>query len=192
MKIYTRTGDAGQTGLFGGPRVHKDDIRVTAYGELDEANACVGLALAHCRDPELTAILTPIQNELLDVGAVVATPPEGQDTLHKRMTLPLDEARVAQLEAVMDRLDAQLAPLKTFILPGGTPLAAALHLCRTTIRRAERALVALHRQQPVAPLLLTYVNRLSDLFFMLARVANARAGVPEPTWTPRRPDNPAQ
>ncbi len=191
MKIYTRTGDAGQTGLFGGPRVHKDDIRVAAYGELDDANACIGVALAHCRDPELTAILTPIQSELFDVGAVVATPPEGQAALHKRMANPLDEARVAQLEAVMDRLEVGLAPLKTFILPGGTVLAAALHQCRTSIRRAERAVVGLHRQEPLPAILLTYINRLSDLFFMLARVANARAGIPEPTWNPRRPENPA-
>ena len=191
MKIYTRTGDAGQTGLFGGPRVHKDDIRVAAYGELDEANACIGVALAHCRDPELTAILTPIQSELFDVGAVVATPPEGQAALQKRMANPMDEARVAQLEAVMDRLEVGLAPLKTFILPGGTVLAASLHQCRTSIRRAERAVVGLHRHEPLPAILLTYINRLSDLFFMMARVANARAGIPEPTWNPRRPENPA-
>jgi cob(I)alamin adenosyltransferase len=186
MKIYTRTGDAGETGLFGGPRVSKDDIRVAAYGEIDEANATLGVALALCADPELSAIIRPIQVELFDVGAVLATPPESLAKLSRRMDSPVDAARIRELESVMDRLDTELQPLTTFILPGGTALSAALHVCRTTLRRAERAMVTLHRHSPVEPLLLTYVNRLSDLFFLLARVANVRAGVPEPLWQPKR------
>jgi cob(I)alamin adenosyltransferase len=186
MKIYTRTGDSGETGLFGGPRVFKDDLRVAAYGDLDEANSTLGVALSLCRDPELSAIIRPIQVELFDVGAVLATPPEAAAKLAGRMDSPVDAPRIKELEGLMDRLDTELAPLTTFILPGGTPLSAALHLCRTTLRRAERSMVTLHRQSPVEPLLLTYVNRLSDLFFMLARVANARAGVAEPLWQPRR------
>lgn len=187
MKIYTRTGDTGETGLFGGPRVPKDDLRVAAYGDLDEANCHIGVAISLCTDGELGAVLRPIQSELFDVGAVLATPPESAEKLQKRMAPPVDEARIAELEAVMDRLEAQLPPLRTFILPGGTPLAAALHLCRTTVRRAERSMVTLHRASPLPALLLTYVNRLSDLFFMMARAANARAGVQEPEWHPRKP-----
>jgi len=187
MKIYTRTGDTGETGLFGGPRVLKDDLRVHAYGELDEANALIGVALAHCYDGELQSVLTQIQTELFDVGAVLATPPQSESTLQRRLDLPLDDARIAELESIMDRMDLELTPLKTFVMPGGCPLSAHLHVCRTTVRRAERAMVTLHRHSPVPLLLLTYVNRLSDLLFTLARVANARAGVPEPLWQPRRP-----
>ena len=187
MKIYTRTGDAGETGLFGGPRVPKDDLRVSAYGDLDEANAFIGVALSRCEDGEFAAVLQVIQSELFDVGAVLATPPGAEDKLQQRMALPISDARIAELEALMDRLEAQLPPLRTFILPGGTPLAAALHVCRTTIRRAERAMVTLHRASPLPPILLTYVNRLSDLFFMMARAANARAGRQEPEWHPRKP-----
>lgn len=187
MKIYTRSGDAGDTGLFGGPRVPKDNIRVSAYGDLDEANCAVGMALAHCRDGELAAILRAIQAELLDVGAVLATPPQQQGTLDRRMATPVNPARIAELEAIMDRLEPEVPPLKTFVLPGGSVLAACLHLCRTTVRRAERSMVSLHRQQPLADDMLRYINRLSDLFFMMARVANARAGVVEPLWQPARP-----
>lgn len=187
MKIYTRTGDGGETALFGGSRVSKDDRRVSTYGELDEANCCVGLALAHSRDPELTALLSSIQSELFDVGAVLATPPASEGALLERMALPVDESRVHELEALMDRFDSEIPPLRTFVLPGGCPLAAALHLARATVRRAERAMVTLHHVEPLPGILLTYVNRLSDLLFTLARVANHRAGVPEPLWQPRRP-----
>src|SRR5688500_10655635 len=190
MKIYTRTGDAGDTGLFGGPRVPKDDARVSAYGELDEANSAVGLALALGADPELAAILRAVQVDLFDLGAVVATPPQKEAALEKRMALPVDDARIAELERIIDRMDLELQPLKTFVLPGGTPQAAALHLARTATRRAERALVALHRASPLPPVVLTYVNRLSDLLFTLSRVANRRAGAPEPLWQPKRPPDP--
>ncbi|MEW5848769.1 MAG: cob(I)yrinic acid a,c-diamide adenosyltransferase [Myxococcota bacterium] len=187
MKIYTRTGDAGETGLFGGPRVLKDDLRVSAYGELDEANSAVGLAISLGNDPELAAILRAIQVDLFDLGAVVATPPQKEATLHKRMSLPVDDARVAELEHIIDRMDTELTPLTTFVLPGGTSQAAALHVARTAVRRAERSLVTLHRESPLPTIVLTYVNRLSDLLFTLSRVANRRAGVPEPLWHPRRP-----
>ncbi|MBI5495270.1 MAG: cob(I)yrinic acid a,c-diamide adenosyltransferase [Deltaproteobacteria bacterium] len=190
MKVYTRTGDAGETGLFGGPRVQKDHVRVAAYGALDEANCQVGVALAQCDDPELGALLRPIQSELFDVGAVLATPPEGAARLGHRLEAPVTAERIAELETVMDRLDGELTPLKAFVLPGGTALAAQLHVCRTAVRRAERRVITLHHQAPVGAEVLAYVNRLSDLFFVLARVANARAGVPEPLWQPRRPPSP--
>lgn len=187
MKIYTRTGDQGQTGLFGGPRVAKDHRRVDAYGDIDEANCCVGFAAALCADPELTAMLAAVQFELFDVGAVLATPPAREQSLQRRLALPVDEARIRDMEAAIDRLDAELAPLTTFVMPSGSPAAAALQLARATVRRAERAMVGLNRHEPLPPILLVYVNRLSDLLFTMARVANHRCGVPEPLWQPRRP-----
>jgi cob(I)alamin adenosyltransferase len=168
--------------------VRKDHARVTAYGELDEANAAIGAALATCQDGEFRAILSALSHELFDIGAVLSTPPEAADTLQKRMDLPLSQERIGEMERTIDRLDVELAPLKTFLLPGGTPLAASLHVARASVRRAERATVALMQESTVPELILIYLNRLSDLLFTLARLANTRAGLSEPLWQPRRPN----
>jgi len=178
MRIYTRTGDGGQTSLRWGERVPKNALRVEVYGTVDEANAQVGLALA-LLDAEaagpLRGVLLRVQQELFAVGADLATPPDRGRGDNPRVT----EAMVAGLEADIDRLQADLDPLRAFILPGGTPAAAALHVARTVVRRAERSLVALAAQEPVDPVLLKYLNRLSDLLFVAARAANRAAGVPD-------------
>ena len=181
LKIYTRTGDTGDTALFGGGRVGKDDVRVDAYGDVDELNAALGLARAIERMPRVDDVLVPVQRDLFAIGALLATPDRGrmQEQLAKAR---LDEARVAELEAAIDAGDAELEPLKAFILPGGTPKAAALHVARTVCRRAERRVVALAREVEVPALVVMYLNRLSDLLFVLARVANRRAGAGEAEW----------
>lgn len=182
MKIYTKTGDAGETGLFGGPRVRKDDARIEAYGTVDELNAVLGTVRAAGPPAEIEALLERIQNELFDVGAELATP----DPVAKGLnTIGQDQA--AALEAAIDKFEAGLSPLRQFILPGGSPAAAALHLARTVCRRAERRLVTLgSSQQGVSPHLVVYLNRLGDLLFVLARSANAAAGVADVPWTKGR------
>jgi cob(I)alamin adenosyltransferase len=178
VKIYTRTGDAGETSLFDGTRVKKHDDRVDAYGEVDETNAWIGLARASRLDADLDADLVRIQRDLFALGAQLADP---ADKIAARVTkAALGDDDVARLEGVIDRLETELPPLRRFILAGGTPAGAALHVARTVCRRAERRMVAL--QPPVDPLLLRYVNRLSDLLFVLARAVNQRAGVPETEW----------
>jgi cob(I)alamin adenosyltransferase len=187
VKIYTRSGDAGETGLFGGPRVAKDDLRVEAYGAVDEANAALGEARARaraCADAELEALLATAQDRLFALGADLATPP---DARARSVLPPVEPAWAVELEATMDRWDAELPPLRHFVLPGGAPLAAALHVARAVCRRAERRVVALHRHEPVDPPVLAYLNRLSDLLFVAARVASRRAGVDEIPWSPHRP-----
>lgn len=197
MKIYTRTGDQGETSLRWGERVPKDALRVDAYGEIDEANSLIGLALAHLRaeqgSPEPGAgeageaaatgavsrvldILTRVQRQLFDAGADLATPPDRTKGEHPRVTA----AEVAELEAAIDALDAHLPPLRHFILPGGSVPAAALQAARAVTRRAERRLVSLARQEPVDPELIRYVNRLSDLLFVCARAVNQALGVEDP------------
>ncbi len=179
--IYTKTGDDGSTGLFGGGRVPKDDPRVESYGEVDELNAALGfaLALASPADGELARWLTDIQNQLFTVGSVLATPPESKAA----SALPaLDPSWAARFEAAIDAFDSELPPLREFILPGGTALASALHLGRTVCRRAERRVVALVREGKVTPLAVVYLNRLSDFLFVLARVANRRAQVADVAW----------
>ena len=181
MNIYTRTGDRGETGLFGGGRVPKDDRRVEAYGDVDELNATLGLARAIELMPRVDEVLVPIQRDLFAIGALLATP----DPVKMREQLAkarLDEERVAQLEAVIDAGEAELEPLRAFILPGGTPKAAALHVARTVCRRAERRVVTLAHDVDIPELAVMYLNRLSDLLFVLARVANRRAGAGEVTW----------
>lgn len=185
MKIYTKTGDTGETGLYGGSRVSKDDARVEAYGAVDELNCALGAARAALApdDSSLDALLGRVQSELFDLGAELATPPERMGTpLGARVPLA-SEARIAALEAEIDRVEESLAPLKTFILPGGTPAAAALHVARGVCRRAERRVVALARADTVRPEVLRYLNRLSDLLFVLARYANHSTGVPDVPWT---------
>jgi cob(I)alamin adenosyltransferase len=181
VKIYTRTGDEGETSLFGGGRVPKDDIRVAAYGSVDELNAALGVALAaEPRDFELQ-LLDAVQRDLMAIGGRLASPdPDKVAKALDKAVLPSE--RVAELEAAIDRADAELAPLSAFVLPGGTLKAAQLHAARTACRRAERYVVALHRQEPLPDRTLQYLNRLSDLLFTLARLANHRAGEPDRTW----------
>jgi cob(I)alamin adenosyltransferase len=171
-KVYTKTGDAGQTSLVDGTRVSKADLRVTAYGEVDELNSVLGLARTTIEDEELNAVLGQIQNELFIVGADLATPPS---TAVPRV----EEALVTQLEKLIDRFLEELKPLKEFILPGGSQAGAMLHLARSVARRAERAVVALSEREEINPQAVVYLNRLSDLLFVLGRVANCRAGVSE-------------
>jgi cob(I)alamin adenosyltransferase len=181
LNIYTRTGDRGQTGLFGGGRVSKDDVRVDAYGDVDELNASLGLARAIELMPRVDEVLVPLQRDLFAIGALLATP--DRDKMHEQLAKArVDEARVAELEAAIDAGEAELEPLRAFILPGGTPKAAALHVARTVCRRAERRVVALSHTVEIPELVVMYLNRLSDLLFVLARVANRRAGAGEVTW----------
>ena len=181
MKIYTRTGDDGTTGLLGSRRVRKDDARVEAYGTVDELNAVLGLARA--ADPEgwLEADLAPLQASLFDVGAELAAPDE---SLLQKLPRVADED-IARLEAMIDRLETDLPPLTNFVLPAGSPLAAHLHLARCVCRRAERRVVTLAAQEPIDGRILRYLNRLADTLFVMARWANARAGVRETEWKPR-------
>ena len=180
-KIYTRTGDEGDTGLFGGGRVPKDHPRVEAYGDIDELNAAVGFARAIEPMPRIDEVLVPLQRDLFTIGALLATP----DPVKMREQLTkarLDDERIAQLEHAIDEAEAELEPLRAFILPGGTPKAAALHMARTVCRRAERRVVSLMRDDEVPGLVTIYLNRLSDLLFVLARLATRRAGAGEVTW----------
>jgi cob(I)alamin adenosyltransferase len=180
LKIYTRTGDAGETGLFGGQRVAKDALRVHAYGTVDECNAVVGLARAAGLDAELDILLAQVQNQLFVVGSDLATP---GDSAH----IPrVGEAEAGFLEQAIDSLEASLEPLRQFILPGGTAAAAQLHLARTVCRRAERWAVSLAHEEPISPHVLTYLNRLSDFLFVAARAANARASTPDVPWVSPR------
>jgi cob(I)alamin adenosyltransferase len=181
MKIYTKTGDDGSTGLLGGKRVAKDDARVAAYGEVDELNALLGVVRADVTaGARLQSLLAQIQRDLFALGAQLADP-TGK-VVSRRAKASLKAANTRRIERAIDRAEAHLPPLTAFILPGGTPLAAQLHLCRAVCRRAERAMVALHRRTPLDPGALRYVNRLSDLLFMLAREANHRAGAAEERW----------
>jgi len=184
LKIYTRRGDAGETDLLGGGRVGKEHRRVEAYGAVDELNACLGAAVAASAHADLRELGQGIQSALFDLGAYLASPDAGR---RERPALPepADED-VAALERRIDALEAELAPLRRFILPGGSPAAAAFHVARTVCRRAERRAVELHRDEPVSPVALRYLNRLSDLLFVLARVENHRAGLADVEWAPRK------
>lgn len=181
MKIYTKTGDQGSTGLFGGGRVPKDDIRVEAYGDVDELNAVIGMARSVEMMPRIDEVLVPIQRDLFAIGALLATPDRDKMAQHLEKAR-IDEGRIVELERAIDDGDAELEPLRAFIIPGGTPKAAALHVARTVCRRAERRVVTLQQQVELPPLAVIYLNRLSDLLFTLARVANRRAGAGEVTW----------
>jgi cob(I)alamin adenosyltransferase len=183
MKIYTKTGDKGQTGLFGGARVSKASARVDAYGEVDELNSALGVVLAHCDHLRTAERLRALQSELFTLGAELACTP-GKD-LDVGVVL-LDDANVADLELAIDELESDLPPLKTFVLPGGAVEAAYLHVARATARRAERTLVALSEAEPVRAELLRYVNRLADLLFVMARHANFRANVTDVPWLGRK------
>ena len=178
-KIYTRGGDTGETSLGGGARVKKHDPRVAAYGTVDEANATVGLARLHTSG-ELDAMLGRIQNDLFDLGADLCTP---DDPTRTKEALRIVDAQVERLEHEIDRINAKLQPLNSFILPGGSPAGAALHLARTVVRRAERLMTELADREPVNPAAIRYANRLSDLLFVLARHANDD-GRTDVLWVP--------
>lgn len=181
MKIYTKTGDAGTTGLFGGGRVPKDDSRVDAYGDVDELNAVLGAARATGPMPRVDEVLVAVQRDLFAIGALLATP--NLEKMHDHLAKArIDDARITELEHAIDACDSELDTLKAFIIPGGTPKAAALHVARTVCRRAERKVVHLGQSVELPTLTVVYLNRLSDLLFSLARVANSRAGAGEVTW----------
>jgi cob(I)alamin adenosyltransferase len=180
-RIYTRGGDKGQTSLGDGKRVGKHDPRVEAFGTVDEANAVIGLARLHSRSsPEIDAMLSRIQNDLFDLGADLCVPEGGK---HGEGALRMVQAQVDRLEAEIDAMNARLAPLNSFILPGGSDLAAHLHLGRTVARRAERLVCALAELESINPLAITYINRLSDHLFVLARHANDD-GAQDVLWVP--------
>ncbi|HSP19121.1 MAG TPA: cob(I)yrinic acid a,c-diamide adenosyltransferase [Myxococcaceae bacterium] len=180
MKIYTRTGDTGQTGLFGGGRVAKDDARVAAYGDVDELNAALGVARAAGLG-NLDAWCQDLQDQLFTVGAVLATPRGTRADAH----IPhVRQEWVAAMEQRIDALQQELPPQTHFVLPGGTPASAALHLVRTVCRRAERSVVPLFREGLVDEVTMQFLNRLSDFLFVLARAANHRAGVKDVPWIP--------
>ncbi len=179
MKIYTKTGDAGDTGLFGGGRVSKASQRVETYGELDELNSIIGLVRTEPIDQASDALLAAVQSRLFDLGAELATSPDSKVELG---IAGVTEGDVELLEHAIDRAEAELSPLRTFVLPGGSRPAAYLHLARTVCRRAERRLVALAQHEPVRAECIRYVNRLSDTLFVLARLANHRAGVADVPW----------
>ena len=181
MKIYTKTGDEGLTGLFGGGRVSKDDPRVEAYGDVDELNAVLGVVRAADVMPRIDEVLVPIQRDLFSIGALLATPDLTKMHQHLEKAQIHDE-RIAELELEIDACDRELEPLRAFIVPGGTPRAAALHVARTVCRRAERRVIHLQREVEIPQIVVVYLNRLSDLLFTLARLANARSGAGEVTW----------
>jgi len=185
-RVYTRQGDAGDTSLAGGQRVPKDSPRIEAYGTVDELNAFVGAARAIAEDEPAAAPLVPIllrvQHELFNLGSILATLPEDVHPRQARITA----AEIAQLESEMDHANEHLEPLRSFVLPGGSRLNAALHVCRTICRRAERQVIALARVAPAPPEAVQYLNRLGDAFFVWSRWASHLAGAPETLWEPNR------
>ena len=179
MKIYTKTGDTGETSLFDNTRVSKADPRVDAYGEVDEVNACLGAARAAGVDADLSALIESLQRDLFALGARLADP---SARIAERVTkATIGPADVERLEGAIDRLEDALPPLRRFILPGGSPAGSLLHLARTVCRRAERRVIGLG-PEAVEPMVVVYLNRLSDLLFVMARTANHRAGEPETEW----------
>jgi cob(I)alamin adenosyltransferase len=183
-RIYTKTGDQGQTHLAGGQRVAKDSRRIECYGTVDELNAFVGMAGISAAEsaPELALILRRVQHELFNLGSILATQPQDVHPKQARIT----SAEILQLEQEIDRMNADLAPLRSFVLPGGSRLNTELHACRTICRRAERIAVSLAREEEVPPETVQYLNRLSDAFFVWSRWANHIAGIPEVLWEPNQ------
>jgi cob(I)alamin adenosyltransferase len=181
MKIYTKTGDDGQTVLLDGRRVSKDDDRIEAYGTVDELSVSLGLARAAGVPPSVDALLLRIQYQLFEVGAQLATPAESEPS-----TGSIDAQQVQLLETAIDEFEEHLEPLHHFIVPGGSLAAGFLHQARTICRRAERCVVALSHRETIAPELLAYMNRLSDLLFVLARIACSQSSTSESTWTPSK------
>ncbi len=182
-RIYTRGGDKGMTSLGNGERVPKHDLRVEAYGAVDEANAAIGLARLHTAGTDLDAMLSRIQNDLFDLGADLCTPEDEESDPRRRPALRVDQVQVDRLEAEIDAMNANLSALTSFILPGGSPAAAYLHLARTIARRAERLVTALQDAERLNPAALSYINRLSDHLFVAARHAN-QDGAGDVLWVP--------
>ena len=184
MKLYTRTGDDGTTGLFGGDRVGKDDLRIEAYGAVDELNAQLGMILVICEVDLLKEHLSPLQSRLFDLGADLATPcgSEHEDKIGR-----VTEGNVTALESSIDAIESRNEPITTFVMPGGTELASRIHVARCTCRRAERAIVRLAHRDTVNVHTIEFVNRLSDLLFAASRIANREAGVPDVPWIPHKP-----
>ena len=180
MKLYTRTGDDGSTGLFGGQRLGKEDLRVEAYGTADELNSALGLAAAACSFDEISSIINLLQRRLFDLGADLCTP----NATEVQQPVRIEPQHVAELEKMIDQISAQLPPLTSFVLPGGTELSARLHQSRAICRRAERRIVALARNEPIGDHVLPFMNRLSDLLFVLARRANQLAEIDDTPWRP--------
>jgi cob(I)alamin adenosyltransferase len=178
MKIYTKHGDRGETSLFGGKRLSKDSLRIEAYGSVDELNSILGVVRSLKPHRELDSLLEQVQNELFVLGADLATP----RTSSSKKVQRLQEQSVLQLEEHIDALDETLSPLRSFILPGGSPVAAKLHVARTVCRRAERLVVRLGKKEKIGGLPVKYLNRLSDLLFVLARYANKLDGAVETPW----------
>ncbi len=181
-KVYTRTGDDGTTSLGTRRRVPKDSPRIEAYGTVDELNSHIGAAMATGLDPILQGELARIQNDLFHLGSDLCVPEEDK----ARFKVPqIEQRHVDALEQLMDRLSAELSPLENFVLPGGSPGAAHLHVARTVCRRAERLVIALSRKEAVGPFAIKYLNRLSDALFVMARYENTRRGTPDVTWDSR-------
>lgn len=181
FRIYTKTGDQGETGLFGGRRIPKDDLRIEAYGTVDELNAVTGLLADELKDVAILAFLRQVQADLFVLGSHLAMDPE------KNLALPpLPLGRIEEMEALMDQWDDQLPPLRHFILPGGHPQVSHAHLARCVCRRAERRVVSLNREAPLDPGIVRYLNRLSDLFFLLARELSRQTGTEEIKWVPEK------
>ena len=182
MKIYTKTGDKGETSLFGGTRVSKESLRIETYGTVDELNSVIGVCRSINTEKQIDSILEDIQNTLFTLGADLATPKETK----KKKIIRINSTAVTRLERYIDDIDKSLEPLKNFILPGGNQTAASLHSARTVCRRAERLLVQLARKEKIGEQPLIYLNRLSDLLFVLARRVNALSKTPETKWNPKR------
>lgn len=182
MKLYTKKGDDGRTALFGEGRVSKDHIRICAYGEIDELNSTIGVALSMCKLEPIAKILQALQPRIFDVGTDLCTPDESPA---RRYVTAIDESMVTELENWIDEICEQLTPLKQFILPGGTVTAAHLHHARTVCRRAERVLITMNRTRTINCYIIHWVNRLSDLLFAMARYANHLEGVEDIPWSPK-------
>jgi cob(I)alamin adenosyltransferase len=182
MKIYTKGGDKGQTGLFGGERVSKNSERIEAYGTIDELNSFIGLAVEEVKSPEIKTVLQKIQNELFTLGSDLATPLDEKNEKYKIPRVP--KSFYQEVEKQIDKIEEQLEPLQNFILPGGSKASALLNICRTICRRAERRVVALKASIDIGENIIIFLNRLSDLFFVLARYENMISGIPDIIWKP--------
>ncbi len=184
MKIYTKGGDKGQTGLFGGERVSKNSERIEAYGTIDELNSFIGLAVEEVKSPEIKTVLQKIQNELFTLGSDLATPLDEKNEKYKIPRVP--KSFYEEAEKQIDKIEEQLEPLQNFILPGGSKASALLNICRTICRRAERRVVALKASIDIGENIIIFLNRLSDLFFVLARYENMISGIPDIIWKPNK------
>jgi len=184
MKIYTKGGDKGETGLFGGDRVLKSSERIEAYGTIDELNSFIGLAVEEVKSPEIKTVLQKIQNELFTLGSDLATPLDEKNEKYKIPRVP--KSFYEEAEKQIDKIEEQLEPLQNFILPGGSKASALLNICRTICRRAERRVVALKASIDIGENIIIFLNRLSDLFFVLARYENMISGIPDIIWKPNK------